>query len=204
MTRRDKSRTSLVLFQLTLLIRRMRRPWTVCCVCRHKTRVNLQIRAHITTYYHLQIVITNDHRLGMALVMDGRLWCLIRSPPGAGCVAFLVRRIGCQPESESVPVQQQHEQKRVHHFLVIIFSDPRSRQCPRCCHLRTREGGSLLISSAPVMATMRCDDEDAGGDLAWPGWCIKSSACCLASVSSRGSMNGWLGRRRRMGMRSHS
>lgn len=100
-TRRDKSRTSLVLFQLTLLIRRMRRPWTVCCVCRHKTRVNLQIRAHITTYYHLQIVITNDHRLGMALVMDGRLWCLIRSPPGAGCVAFLVRRIGCQPASQS-------------------------------------------------------------------------------------------------------
>lgn len=133
---------------------------------------------------------------------DGR--CLLRSPPGAGCVAFLVRRIGCQPESESVPVQQQHEQKRVHHFLVIIFSDPRSRQCPRCCHLRTREGGSLLISAAPAMATKRCDDEDAGGDLAWPGWCINSSGCCLSSVSSRGSMNGWLGRRRRMGMRSHS
>lgn len=37
-----------------------------------KTRVNLRIRAHITTYYHLQIVITNDHRLGMALAMDNR------------------------------------------------------------------------------------------------------------------------------------
>lgn len=102
-----------------------------------KTRVNLRIRAHITTYYHLQIVITNDHRLGMALAMDNRTHSL-------ACTVCMIHTL-LEPWLLWPGMQwslRQELQKRVHHFLVIIFSDPRSRRCPRCCQFRTtREAG---------------------------------------------------------------
>ena len=107
-----------------------------------KTRVNLQIRAHITTYYHLQIVIANDQ---WRLLWEWH-WPWTPSPSAAPSRVSLQR-----PETKE-------KQKRVHHFLVIIFSDPRSRlfcSCP--LDVVIREEQKMVVDD---------DDEDAGGDLA--------------------------------------
>lgn len=124
-------------------------------------RVNLQIRAHITTYYHLQIVTADDHRLRMALLRRRGGWT---QSPRVRAEQWMVdkpRYLSSEGSPWLLQFQftfcDKKKQKRVHHFLVIISSDSCSQRLWWMYGIHAVQFSLVALDSA--------DDEDA--DVGW-------------------------------------